>query len=203
MDSQARPEDVLLAYNGEFTGFTSVSEMAQPLEPFRTGVLGGTADPDGYYEDFSARLDRFVRDHPRLGGGGPLPGPGGIDWGAVVVAFDPLSDSDGADDADDADDDADDGADDADDDTKGGDPPPAVMTFSEFIVEADGGKRGAPAREDNLAADEALGGEMDETDAEELAYAPAGMGPFATVKSLPLDLNRPEPPSILEYVTEL
>jgi hypothetical protein len=65
MDVQARPEDVLLAYKEDFTGYSSLSDMAFPLES--SGALGGgatTADPDGYYEDFTAHLDRYVRGLP-------------------------------------------------------------------------------------------------------------------------------------------
>ena len=114
MESQARAQDILLAYDPDFTGFTSLSTMARPLEPVSalataptstrfhggtayagasalavapssTGFLGGTADPDGYYDDFTTRLDRFVRAHPRLGGGPSSP----LDWRAVVVALGP------------------------------------------------------------------------------------------------------------------
>ena len=52
MDAQATPQDVLLAYNDDFTEFTSVNKMAQPFQ--QTG--GGSE----YYEDFSTRLERFI-----------------------------------------------------------------------------------------------------------------------------------------------
>jgi hypothetical protein len=71
----ADPTDLMLAYNEDFVGLTTTNTMAQTLEvdddpkpPATIGVLGGTADPDGYYEDFTSRLDDFVRNNPRIGG---------------------------------------------------------------------------------------------------------------------------------------
>jgi hypothetical protein len=90
----ADARDILLAYDPGFVGFTSVAEMGAPLEPRgdlasapAVEAIGGTADPDGYYEDFSARLERFVQAYPRLGGG-----PRRL--GGFVVEYDPPPDSD-------------------------------------------------------------------------------------------------------------
>lgn len=224
MDTLAKPQDVLLAYNADFTGFTSLNEMAQPLEPesalargTEVGVLGGTPDPDGYYEDFSARLDRFTRLYPRLGVTGGARREG-LNWNAIVITLDPP----GSDEADEGDEGDEGGEDDGGDEefvpSKGGDPP--LVSLSDFIVETDGGKPprqsdGVPPsqpsslpawalpRDDNLAIeedDEALedyevyGGEMDETEAELESYE--------TFRTVPLDLNRPEPTAILGFVVE-
>jgi len=78
MESVATPQDVLLAYNADFTGFDS---QAQPLEATSavSPTIGGTADPDGHYEDYTELLAQFVRDYPHIGGS---------EWGAVVVDLD-------------------------------------------------------------------------------------------------------------------
>jgi len=220
MESQAKAQDLLLAYDADFTGYTSVNEMARPLEPASdlasgprlaaapasTGFLGGTPDPDGYYDDFTARLDRFVRAYPRLGGGG---GARALDWGALVVALDAFPDSDGDDDGDDGDgddgddsggDDGDNGGDDGggdsgddsgddngDDDSGGGNRfggEPSVISLGDYITDVDGGRGGAPPRDDNVAiidGDEAgygsdgygevpARGEMDESELEDYPY---------------------------------
>ena len=87
---------LLTAYDPDFTGLTSLSTMAQPLEPSadlgpepRGSVLGGTLDPDGYYDDFTAHLDRFVSSYPRLvapARGRPGAVGGGTGWGALVIS---------------------------------------------------------------------------------------------------------------------
>jgi hypothetical protein len=96
MQPLAKPQDLLLAYDDDFTGLTSTADMPQPLEPAAALAVppqaaaplllgGGDAGtgPDGYYEDFTAGLQRFVDQYPRLGGRhGPL------DWDALVVPFD-------------------------------------------------------------------------------------------------------------------
>jgi hypothetical protein len=69
----ARPSDLMLAYDEDFTGFTSLDRMARPVESTASMVagatltVGGSNSSDGYYEDFTSRLDRFVRENPRLG----------------------------------------------------------------------------------------------------------------------------------------
>jgi hypothetical protein len=81
-----QPSDLLLAYNPDFTTFSSNS-MPMPLEiadqvatPGAT-TGGANDDADGYYTDFNTRLEEFVRSYPRLGGGDAP----GIDWSAVVI----------------------------------------------------------------------------------------------------------------------
>jgi len=81
MDGTARPYDILLAYDPDFTGFTSMDHMAQPVEPVETTAAptiigGGDSDslPDDYYEDFTTCLDRFVKNNPRLGTRAPASG---------------------------------------------------------------------------------------------------------------------------------
>lgn len=68
----ARPQDILLAYDADFGGFSSLEGNLDsgPGTPVRGG---GNSTADGYYEDFSARLDRFVRENPRLGAKGAAP----------------------------------------------------------------------------------------------------------------------------------
>jgi hypothetical protein len=177
METVSKAQDLLLAYNDDFTGFTSSSTMAQPLEPagslatagppsWATGVLGGAADPDGYYEDFTARLDQFVRRYPRLGGGGRPGGRGqrgDLDWSALVITLDaPDESSDGSDDeaGEDTEDREEGDSEDEDepqpaaaaaaDGTRGGSP---LISLSDFIVEADGGtpRRVAPTPQTPLA----------------------------------------------------
>jgi hypothetical protein len=83
----ARPHDLLLAYEDDFTGYTSLAGMPHPLELSTLGgptYLGGTPDPDGYYEDYTERLARFVEAYPEVKA--PVPGGGGgLDWGSLVV----------------------------------------------------------------------------------------------------------------------
>lgn len=97
---------LLEAYDPEFTGFVSLTEMSQPLEPAEevprlpgTAVGGDDADdddagdddagddagddadddPDGHYEYLSAQLEAYARAHPLRAVGGS---------GAQVLAFD-------------------------------------------------------------------------------------------------------------------
>jgi hypothetical protein len=81
MDGTARPYDILLAYDPDFTGFASMDHMAQPVEPVESAATptiigGGDSDslPDDYYEDFTTCLDRFVKNNPRLGTRAPASG---------------------------------------------------------------------------------------------------------------------------------
>jgi hypothetical protein len=60
MDSVAKSEDLLLAYDDDFTGLQTHPALTS------TGAIGGSTDPDGFYEDFTARLDDFVRAYPRI-----------------------------------------------------------------------------------------------------------------------------------------
>jgi hypothetical protein len=126
MDSLASPQDLLLAYNEGFTGYTSLGSMSQPLEHRgralrpEDSVLGGTATSDGYYEDFTASLARFVKDYPRLAAPQSRPKTGGtaaappqatpqatsmteardvsairpLNWGAMIMTFSVPYDSD-------------------------------------------------------------------------------------------------------------
>ena len=100
------PQDLLLAYNGDFTGYTSLGSMPQPLEHRGSlrpegVVLGGTVTSDGYYEDFTASLARFVKDYPRLAAPQARPKTGGtaaearpLNWGAMIITFSAPDDSD-------------------------------------------------------------------------------------------------------------
>lgn len=126
MDSLASPQDLLLAYNEGFTGYTSLGSMSQPLQHRgralrpEDSVLGGTATSDGYYEDFTASLARFVKDYPRLADPQARPKTGGtaaatpqatsqttsmaevkdlsaprpLNWGAMIITFSVPCDSD-------------------------------------------------------------------------------------------------------------
>ena len=218
---QARPQDILLAYNPDFTGLTSLNQMATTLEPSgdlavapgapetggSTGVLGGTADADGYYEDFTARLDRFVRAYPRLGGTGPAFGaPGRLDWNAIVVAFDESEGSSGDESAGPG---GDESAGPGDDESAGilaserhladarsaTGGSPALVSLSNFIVEVDGGKtaRHALIRADSL-------GEMDETEAETLISGSEQGSKQASRR--PSLVEGPESSSILDFATD-
>ena len=147
MSSVAAPQDLLLAYDADFTGYTSLSRMAQPLEDRaaiprsrQTGTLGGTADPDGYYEDFTARLGRFVREYPMLGAFEAPPGNAKVAPPPVAVSFGGIGDSD-SDDFDDAGAD-DDGADDDGFDDDGADDDGADGADGADDVGADGGADG-------------------------------------------------------------
>lgn len=192
MDNLAKPQDLLLAYDPGFTGYTSLGSMSQPLEPEASGLddsstLGGSATPDGYYEDFTASLGRFVRDHPLLAGprGGPKTGgaraaSGPLNWGTMVISFGAPDDDDDDDDygGERADDNEDDEEEDDDNDAVGGTHPTPLMSLGDFIVDADvigGVSVAALPRADNILAeyddsDEYVGGEMDETDAEAGSY---------------------------------
>jgi hypothetical protein len=82
MSEVARPQDLLMAYDSDFVGYTSFGRMAQPVEAIYGapgGVWGGGENdydtPDGYYEDFTARLGRFVRENPHLGLAQPAAAP--------------------------------------------------------------------------------------------------------------------------------
>jgi hypothetical protein len=123
MDSLASPQDLLLAYNEDFTGYTSLGSMSQPLEHRgralrpEASVLGGTETSDGYYEDFTASLARFVKDYPRLAttpqarpktggtaaatlqatslaGVKDMSAPRPLNWGAMIITFSVPCDSD-------------------------------------------------------------------------------------------------------------
>jgi hypothetical protein len=174
MDSVAKPEDLLLAYDDEFTGFTAQETPALTS----TGTLGGSADPDGYYEDFTARLGGFVRAYPRIRTGGNAHAPGGgINWGAVVVALDdrgaelePPRRNDEA--ASSSDDDDDDDEDEKDEDEKdcGCNGGSDMTLFSEFVTNTrDRDDRGDRDDRDDRD-DDTPQGEMDETPAELLTF---------------------------------
>jgi hypothetical protein len=123
---------LLLATEGEFTGFTSTVDMprgvlAEVREPASSGgsALGGTAEPDDYYVDFTTRLSQLSL--PRAGG---VSGGGGAGWGALVISADYSSDS--SDGSSSEDEPGGEGA-------SGGDGEPLV-SFSDFIIDAEGGR---------------------------------------------------------------
>ncbi len=58
---QGDAADLLLAYDDDFVGFTESASAATP-------ALGGTADPDGYYDDFAANVD-MTQLQQTFGGG--------------------------------------------------------------------------------------------------------------------------------------
>lgn len=221
MNKQANPQDLLLAYDPDFVGFTSLASMALPLEregdvaaPSSTGTLGGTADPDGYYDDFTARLDRFVRAHPRLGATGG--GGGALDWKALVITLDGEGDSDhcgrcdgegegdgGGDGGDDGDylyyggcgyysdyggGEASDGGEvcDGEEGGAGGGDEPPLMSLGDYIVGVDGG----------VGSRDPATGEMDESGAEGLSYSERELDGLA-----PEELETGEQPtSLLDYL---
>ena len=179
MDSVAKPEDLLLAYDDEFTGFTAQETPALTS----TGTLGGSADPDGYYEDFTARLGGFVRAYPRIRTGGNAhahahshahsPG-GGINWGAVVVALDddlgaqlepPRRNAEASSSSDESSSSSEGDEDDEDDEKDCGCNGRSEMAlFSEFVTNT----RDRNDRDDR--DDDTPQGEMDETPAEMLTF---------------------------------
>jgi hypothetical protein len=164
---QGNPAALLLAYDEDFTGFAG----GRPVDGMfggwpagvATGATGGTVDPDGYYEDFSAQLDTFVQAYPRLGGGD----------GAALDVIDGYEDSSSDDEP------ADEFADGSDDEPAGGfavpepepEPAPAcdhcadtLARLSDFIQDI------GPASHTGgelVPADEApCGGYMDESESE-------------------------------------
>ena len=144
MEANANPADILLAYNEDFAGYTTINGLAQYFErkenssPPMTGVLGGTEDPDGYYSDFTSQLGQFVRAYPRIGGGNAS-SRRMLDWGAIIITIDDPSDSEASDSEANEANEASDASEANEANTHGGDAP-AVMSLGDFIVETDGGK---------------------------------------------------------------
>jgi hypothetical protein len=157
MNTLAEPQDLLLAYDPDFTGFTGAGAGAgaTPAAP----VVGG----DGYYEDFTAGLKRFVDEHPMLARGGPLP-HGPVDWKAMVISFGIPGDSDDSDDDGGFDDDVDGDSDDDGGFDDDGDSGAVLAQLGDFIVDIDG------AAGNGARGEKTYGGEMDETDAEASPY---------------------------------
>ena len=56
MNSAAKVQDLVMAYDDTFTSFASDVHQV----PTGRTVLGGTADPDGYYDDFSAHAESIT-----------------------------------------------------------------------------------------------------------------------------------------------
>ena len=180
MNTLAQSQDILLAYDPDFTGFTDGAT------PAASDIVGG----DGYYEDFTAGLKRFVEDYPMLARGPPDTGGeeprGPVDWKALVISFGDPGDGGALDDSDDSggayddDDDNDALSDDSGDDSGdgggryGGAPGdrPQIARLGDFIVDANSGARSASsARRGAEPHEEFCGlGEMDETSAEASPY---------------------------------
>jgi hypothetical protein len=57
MNTGPTPQDLLLAYDSDFVGFTGDKTEL-------TEVVGGTID--GYYEDFAANLNQFAKHYPLM-----------------------------------------------------------------------------------------------------------------------------------------
>jgi hypothetical protein len=196
MESHASPQDLLLAYNPGFTGFTSLSNMPQPIEvsdPDDDLLFGERVTPDGYYEDFTASLNRFVKNYPQIAfpQGGLKNGGASkaLDWGVVVTVFDTADESeDGSDSASEvghedaeagegAEGEAGEGADEeADEDSEAGADEDSEADAGED-AKMDGDATGGAHHHlvasfgDFIIDSDFVGGAMDETDAEIPSYA--------------------------------